>query len=357
MKAIRKFISIAAASALISVGAATSALADDLPPVSTEANVTITISALVADFPDGGQLYTYDLPDGSVLSVPYPPEDFDPITATAQQLAQYDIEPRPIEAAALEAWNATYSDYDRPSEPSLRLRLPASGTLASTQYDSSWGGWEVGTINQTASTYVAIKANFVVPQISTSCNFYSTSSIWIGLGGDTYNANDLLQQGLTRCNFYDSSGIFPGWLPFTEFAAKQYPLPLCGSTAPVPVGHTVYQNMSYQRSTNTAYFYFDDQSVAGGALACHLTGPAGWSFNGATAEWIVEKSSSYFDDYGEVIWSNVTAETAADSIFHIISSQPHTKYQTGTAGALCQTTSNVTGNTNFTTTWVAPTCQ
>ncbi|MEO0023755.1 MAG: hypothetical protein RL196_196 [Actinomycetota bacterium] len=332
--------------------------ADDVATVddSTSTVSEVTVNAVVSQLSDSGALYTYNLPDGSVMTVPYPPADFNPLTASDRELATYDIDPRPSKAIDLQEWNTVHANYVRPNAPNAAIELKTSNSAASTAYQPQWGGWLVGSYGSTSPTYVAVKGNFVIPQITTSCNYASASSAWIGLGGYSGRTNDLVQQGVTRCDFFNSSGLLKGWIPFSEFANTEMPMPLCGSYAPIPVGHTIYQNMSFQRSSNTAYFYLDDQSVAGGTLSCHLTGPSGWVFNGGTAEWIMEKMSSYLDDYNVISWSNVQAETASDSSFHYISSQPYVKIQTGQPGILCQTTSNTSSNTNFTTSWVAATC-
>jgi hypothetical protein len=50
-----------------------------------------TVTAMVTAIPSGGELYTYDFPNGEVQTVPVPPESFQPLTASSQALATYDF--------------------------------------------------------------------------------------------------------------------------------------------------------------------------------------------------------------------------------------------------------------------------
>ncbi len=48
----------------------------------------------VEELPDGGKIYVYKV-DGVTHQFPLPPEDFDPLSATDEQLKTYGIPPRP----------------------------------------------------------------------------------------------------------------------------------------------------------------------------------------------------------------------------------------------------------------------
>src|SRR6202035_2239460 len=65
-----------------------------------------TVHAVMSDLPGGGTQYTYHYPDGSTENVPIPPAGFDPATASASQLAEYDFPPKPTDSAQLDQWEA-----------------------------------------------------------------------------------------------------------------------------------------------------------------------------------------------------------------------------------------------------------
>jgi hypothetical protein len=356
MKTLRKFISITVVSGLISVGAATSAHADTLVPAATETAATVTVDAVITDLLDGGQLYTYDLLDGSVMTVPYPPADFDPLTASDEQLARYDVDPRPNSPIEISDWIKVHAAYVRPDRPQESIEVPSVMSQAGTIYTSIWGGWMVGNMYMTVNTYVGVKGTFIVPSLSLACTGINASAVWVGLGGASGLPNELVQQGVTQCNFHIGSTYWDGWVPFYEYANTLDPKPLCMVKTPIPVGHRVYQSLTFLTGVNIGYFYLDDLDDTKGPLSCHSTAPGGWQFNGATAEWIVEKPSLVLDNYNFVEWTGVQVQAYSDLNYYSIASQPHIKVQTGSSSLLCQNTENVSNNSSFMTVWYASTC-
>lgn len=74
--------------------------------------------------------------------------------------------------------------------------------------------------------------------------------------------------------------------PFTQFADTTTAHVFCGQTTwTLARGDIIYQNMSFQASTNKAFFYLEDQTT-GVAHSCSATASTGWTANLATAEWV-----------------------------------------------------------------------
>ena len=350
MKTLRKFISIAVVSGLISVGAATSAHADTLVLAATETVATATVDAVVTDLSDGGQLYTYDLPDGSVMSVPYPPADFNPLTASDEQLAQYDIEPKPTDPTGAQLWAQRLASYYRGESPSTTLEVPLPNSPSfATIYNSPWVGWEVGQPGVSASTYLAIHSNFTVPTVQGLCA--STQfGIWIGLGGNSTATNDLVQQGLGWCWMQQSGPPTPGFHPFLEFANTQLAVAFCGQLNwTLGATHDIFQSLSYDSRAGKANFWMQDLAPGGATHNCALTKPSGWVFNGATAEWVIEDTQTTYPNFSDIVWTNAQVETSSDLMFHSIGTQAYYKRLPGPSGtSQCQTVSSVTSGDTFT---------
>lgn len=80
-------------------------------PTSDTAEAGVAVYATIVDLGDGGLLYRYEEPDGSVLEVPVPGPDFDPLTASDGELARYFFPERPSDPGALAEWQEQMSQY------------------------------------------------------------------------------------------------------------------------------------------------------------------------------------------------------------------------------------------------------
>lgn len=286
---------------------------------------------------NGVALHRYKYPDGSIMEVPVPPSNFDPRTASESELRILGIPERPTGQADLEEWDALMATYSNPIAPDLSSTGTSNATAKyGSMWNTSWGGYFVGAKQTFSSKYVAVKGNFVVPNVASVCDGQRRVAAWIGLGGiDEANTTSLVQQGMGWCNpLVDGATPLPQWQPFTEFAETEMPKAFCGYTnwflAP---GDVIYNNMSYQQSTNKAYFYMHNQTT-GVVHYCSISRPQGWTFNGATAEWIVEQlhiGNDYFylANYGSLAFTNAQAELASTSSWVTLASQAETKIVTG----------------------------
>jgi hypothetical protein len=282
-------------------------------------------------------IYKYQYSDGSMMEVPVPPSEFDPFAASDSELKILGIPERPSIEPDLMEWEALMATYSNPTAPKVHDTGVSSATAKyGTMWGKSWGGYFVGAKQTFSSKYVAVKGNFVVPYVASACDGQRRVAAWVGLGGvDEVNTSSLVQQGMGWCNpLVDGNTPLPLWQPFTEFAETEMPKGFCGYTdwyfSP---GDVIYNNMSYQQSTNKAYFYMQNQTT-GVVHFCNITHPQGWTFNGATAEWIVEQlhiGNDYFylANYGSLTFTNAQAELGSNSTWVTIASQAETKSVTG----------------------------
>src|SRR2546428_5394486 len=96
--------------------------------------------------------------------------------------------------------------------------------------------------------------------------------------------------------------------PFTEFANGQNPIAFCGYTTwTLPAGQEIYQNMSFQTSNNTAFFYIEDET-SGVVHSCSRTPYSGWHWDQNTAEWEIEAPTGTAVNFHSVSWSDVMTE-------------------------------------------------
>ncbi len=322
---------------------------------SSLAATEVTITAVVTELPEGGQLYTYNFPDGGVMIVPYPAADFNPLTASDRELEELYFDPRPAALEELATWTSIMEHYERGEAPSTQIRVPdTSGPTLSTAYGRLWSGWEVGQPGAQAATYLAVKGTFKVPTIlATSSCTSDRFGIWLGLGGNSSASNDLVQQGLLWC-----WGTQPNFRPFMEFANTESAQYFCGySSWTISSGHEVFQSLSYDTRAGVANFWLSDLGPNGVTHNCVVPKPAGWNFNGAMAEWAIERAASTYPDYNNVVWSGAQVETSNDLMYHSIGSQPNIKLFNAASGQpACQTVSSVGTGDTFTIGFLKPTC-
>ena len=288
---------------------------------SSELDSKDTIVPIVAQLSNGATVSTYTFPDGSVMRVPSGLTKEMLLATSAQDLAAMGIPERPIQETELSDWVSEYSSIGEAKPETLIVDEQAVKNIL---YSNFWGGYLAGTTNVINTSYVAVKANFVVPSITQACTATSNYRVgfWVGLGGWNNGADDLVQQGIGYC----SPLVSNKFVPWTEFANTQSPYAFCGySTWAFNTGDIIYNNMSYQSSTDTAYFYMQDQTT-GVAHSCSRSAPAKWSFNGNVAECISETPpGSLLADYGSVRFTNCQVELGSNSTWYPIGARSSIK--------------------------------
>lgn len=266
-----------------------------------------------------------------------PPTGFQPSTATSAALQEYGFPTRPSDAADIAAWQNALSAYTSSSVIPASVSFP-SGSGATTYYNSNWAGFTAGQSNSQSNAFISVQADVTVPNTSplhgsTYCfNSGQVLFSWIGLGG-TYANNDLVQQGV-ECNDYGSGTNLPdtaGFHPFYEFANTRLPQELCGSSAGIASGHVLYEQESYETSSSIANFYMEDLTT-GLVWSCSVSPPVGWTFDGNTADYIVEPVTSqqplYFS-FSSANFSDAQLEWGSDGDWVGFGTRPTTKDYSG----------------------------
>jgi Peptidase A4 family len=243
---------------------------------------------------------------------PKPPEGFRPLDASAEELANYGVPPRPDrerDPRAFASWQRRWSRRLSYIEPELLLRPSrAHGTLAGTSATGASSNWAGSVISANpGQTFNQISGQWTVPGVTPpstgpfeNAGFWS-SVTWVGLDG-TSTAGDVFQAGTEQ----DYNGSFWGggpnyyawteWFPEAQVAITNFQvepgdqiavdlqileqsldIPLLGGgsiTLPFPLGQAVVTNLTRGFWTTVV-----------------MLGPENGSptaFVGNSAEWIVE---------------------------------------------------------------------
>jgi len=115
----------------------------------------------------GGTLYTYTSASdpGSSVEVPLPAAGFQPLTASAAQLAEYGFPPEPLTPGdAQSEWRQAMSDYRSRSVPDFSVTVDPPGFGTGPTFDP-WSGWAAeNTTGGTDWKFIALQGTVPRPQ-------------------------------------------------------------------------------------------------------------------------------------------------------------------------------------------------
>ncbi len=251
-----------------------------------------------------------------------PPEGFNPLMASDEELATFGFPPRPDGAAnpkGYASWEKAMKASKVRIKPVLEQTnifhgpmkkatakepLPLSESTSTTS--GNWSGvveLSGATSYNTTSTFYYLIADYVVPvatQAYGACTgSWDYSSSWVGMDG--YGSGDVLQAGSESdayCSGSTKSTYYSAWYEWYPYGEVRI------SSLPVAPGDDIFVEVWHTSKTQGyAYFvnYNTNQSVEVG-----FTAPASANFIGNSAEWIVERPgistglatlTNYISDY------------------------------------------------------------
>jgi len=235
------------------------------------------------------------------FAFPAPPPQFDPIGASDEALREYGFPPRPnpfIHRKRYAAWAQIVRAARRPVMPVLEPlavqhvpMVPRSGGFngATAGESNNWSG-EVMTTSATSfgsSSFYALWVQFNVPigeQAFGVCSGSDYESTWIGMDGDAGFSSDVIQAG-TESDAYCSQGTtVPNYYAWYEwYPATGYKI----ANFPVSPGDDIGLEVAASSTTEGAFFLTNETTNQ--YVAMQFGAPAGTSFIGNSAEWIVER--------------------------------------------------------------------
>jgi hypothetical protein len=167
------------------------------------------------------------------VSEPVPPAGFNALTASASQLAEYALPPRPTSLDQLAQWNAEMSRawYTTPSAflaevPAAQQAVPPA---AAPGQNTRFGGWETSV-----GSYTSSSATYIEPTLyGTSCPNPGLA-VWSGIGD---NIGPFSQDGTTEPG---NNGFFQAYDSGVEEST--------GTLFSIPAGDTVRANVNYKNN-------------------------------------------------------------------------------------------------------------
>ena len=308
---------------------------------------------------------------------PIPSKDFDPLTATNEELTYYNFPTRPIEEEKLERWKEL---MEKPKKiVNKKIKSPTKKGTDLTNiwlYGNNWSGFAMAYAENDWSSYNAVNGDYnkvsgewIVPSVSGS-RTDTYSSTWVGIGGMDHfdKINDkmpLIQAGTHqgvdqygKVNYYLWYEILGTSVSFEEQRIN---------ALDVKPGDRVYVDVSFtwdseNSNVGTARFYFHNIST-GIVYSFGYTGIYQWWGVNTSSEWITEAPSRSeaiqdLSKFSQINWYNIQSGTVDDTT-HPNMANPRFTYTDLEGRAKAGTVSwdytfnegKVTSGGNFVQTW------
>jgi hypothetical protein len=277
MKRIGKFVLLTSSALLLSVG---SVSAQHLRSSSAEQDSNYAISSRL---PGGSEVTVYT---GA-------PAGFDPDTAADEDLQAYGYprRPEPNDKKAYTMWQRAVGttritaqlvpNPGRFHRPNQQLATLATVKNTTNSLSGNWSGYSlVGG----SPVFDQVVGTWIVPNIGSEFEkFTGYSSMWVGIDGNC-SCNDLIQDG-TEQEWVNGLAKYSAWIEFipeSEVVIKNFP---------VAPGDVIYAT-SWVGTKNGAItgFYYMANYNTNLSVSASIAMPAGDTFSGQSAEWIVERT-------------------------------------------------------------------
>jgi hypothetical protein len=277
-----------------------------------------------------------------VRSFPSPPEDFDPLVATDDELLRHGLPRRPDrdrEPALAAVWRRAFSrplkfiQADAKVDPVLgnRSPLPVNGDPA-TFSGARWAGMVKLQSQANSSDFKApsamVMGQFQLPYVAQLApNEDMTVAFWVGLDGapslDAVASKQVLQCGVAA--HVDSSWFGNGvkWYPWFEWYTELHKdPPVLLANFPVHSGDVIFALVC---AAEPDYATISMLNVTRGvAVNVGFAAPPGITVQGHSAEWIVEipTQSPHTPYFSPVAFTDCAAGSLATGVFRLDGALP-----------------------------------
>ena len=311
---------------------------------------------------DGGKIYTYII-DGVENKFPVPPDGFDPLTATNEQLSVYGFPVRPVtrDTTAYASWLTLVEDYDSTPVPVIEVMdRPMSGTMVASSnstaragalYSSNWSGYESNLGTSSSTFYTQVQADYTQPTINSISGTSNSNVIgyWVGLGG--HNTGSLVQAGTA------TTGLNDHWAWYEYLSASHLNPAIRITSLEINPGDRIHVYVSFQRS-NDKFNYYIANNTTGKSASGIVEIDADEYFDGSTAEWVIERARTKLPNFVSITMTNCQATRNTSNTWTNLNSLSGVNKITLTnngasSGTVLCSPGSISSNNKFTTTWKA----
>lgn len=259
------------------------------------------------------------------------PDNFNPLTATADELKKYGFPRKPTNKTDALAWEEVMKYAKHYVKP---IQIPSKSTHI-TSYSTNWAGYVGPSSINNNVLFTDAQAEWKQPNTVANAN----PSFWVGIGG--YSTQNLVQAGC------DSNASWSGGSSTYEFWVEDYPAGTIWQATPaVHAGDTVYVHVTYSGSQSSAYLL---NETTGNYTTAYFNSPY---YDGLSADFIHEAMGGVYSSWGSVdfkscYYSGLGQGGMLSTLNRIRINMTDTGTSTGTPEA---TTGDVVSDTTFTVT-------
>ena len=323
----------------------------------------VTFSS-IDTLPDGGLDYTFFV-EGIENHYFVPPESFDPLTASDETLAMYAFPARPSAEDSEEyaAWTERMENYTGTPLPEIKVTVKPhtdtenigsspSRAVSGTDRSLNWSGYVANLGTNSNTFFTQVQMDYTHPTIS-DIGGSSSTSYWIGLGG--FNTGKLVQAGTSTIN----TGFHYAWYEYLSDTGDSVFAQEISSLTISP-GDKIHVYIAFQ-AANGKFEYYIANDTTGKSASGLISLPTATQFDGTTAEWVIERSSTRttsglhliekLGNYGQVTMTNCKATKNTSNTWYDLNSLNPVKivmYDYGTDNILSEPGS-ITSNNRFIT--------
>jgi hypothetical protein len=303
----------------------------------------------ITNIEGGGKKYSYALPgdNGEYITVNEPPEGFEPLTATDQELQKWGFPPRPSNAAGMERWDELVGGY---KEAHYHAACRQTDKAKAHSYlgeaePSNWSGYEDVASNQ--RKWHGVFGRFYQPTNHGSCSTAARVASWVGLGGDpNYPGGERFFQAGTETR---ASGYTQGWIEWYSANHNFYYEPMTykgGEQFVIEQGNYIRMSIYYNYELEIYYVYItNDHTGETELFEGHISRAF---YDGGTAEWVDEAPGELpLLNFKEIGWYNAQTQNASNEVLPA-SSATYVKDEGGTKSNLTMWPGSMWSGENWT---------
>lgn len=307
----------------------------------------------VSYFDDGGRLYTYTV-DGVKNYYPVPPEGFNPVTATDEQLERYGFPARPLQEDKLLEWNEQMSHYSYTPVPEVlvsAVKTVSKAELVKLQtlryYSSIYQtthGYCAGYAAY-GNTYCQVQGDFVQPTIASSCTNYTYACHWIGMGD--FNGSKIFKAGTVMNTYSGGRNYYPVYSYRGTFIRL--------TSMSVNAGDQIHIYCSFQSANDKLNVYIAN-NTNGTSQSVLIDVSASEYYDGSMADFMTENiqvNGNYngLANFGTIYWTNCQVGTLDGNWYSLGSQNVYLVRMSGSSGY--KASPQGINGTTFNTVWNA----
>jgi hypothetical protein len=221
--------------------------------------------------------------------LPVPPSNFNPLTASAQELQEYGYPSKPIDSVALKQWEDIMSHAKYYKRAILTTSTVTRSGQQGQYNNANWAGWVINSQYNSYGPYTETSAFWQQPSYSG----IGDPCFWTGIGGFNNNSQDVIQAGADcRATLQHGPTDYTFWVDDAPMSLFWVSYPTAYPT------NELYVDVEYEGGISRAFL--ENYSLDECTTVIWYTP----DYDGTSAEYIHEPVADYYYWTGSTTFSN-----------------------------------------------------